>query len=108
VRARVLRLWRLTTWSERFITVMTPVLPVLAARHGLWGEALAWATAGLWWGLYLAEKVTVDNLRAEIFLRDLLHRTFVRIVHIAAAQRRKKAHADPKQQSSVRFPRGHR
>jgi hypothetical protein len=113
MRARITRLWRITTVTERFVTVMTPILPILAAVSGDWLGAGTGVVAGLWWSLYLSEKLTVDDLLAEIFIRDLMHRTFVHVVHLAAEQRRKKTHqADPKKAdqttSSIRIPRAHR
>jgi len=107
VKRVIRRLWRVTTWPERAVTILSPYVVLGAILTGSWREAAAWGIAALWWALYLEKKLTVESLNVEIMLRQHFYRAFVRIVNEAAKERRDKAHA-ARTESSIRLPRHHR
>lgn len=104
----VRRLWRITDWFERFVTVASPVMPLLMLYLGAWREAVAWAVAGLWWGRFLAQKIRNDQLITEIWLRELMHHSRIHALRRAAKKRAGQAHTRTEPSSSVHVPRSHR
>jgi hypothetical protein len=104
VIARVRLLWRLTSTWERVVTVLSPVLPILALLNGRWTEAAAWTVAAFWWSLYLDALVDVDRLKTDLRLRLYLNDVLVRTVY----RIRKEQHVAEKRTSAVHVPRAHR
>lgn len=103
MKRRIRHLWHITSWPERVVTILSPVMPILAAGAGDFRETGAWVIAGLWWAMYLTEKVDHHDLRVELAVRVLFHNLGRALLqqHDSAAHRK----AD---HPAVRYPRRHR
>jgi hypothetical protein len=92
------RLWRITDWTDRLVTIASVLAIVLAAWRGTHGEVIAWVAAALWWSLYLGERLDVDKITAELWDLHLRHEKL-------SGEHEKLLAAVA---SRVHFPRGHR